>query len=225
MVSLPGKALDITACLIDFDFTAFATKTRSSSQVVHHITQVQRVLMSLTLLMADGTNFDPVPHHRPYFDMGSVFWSLYVAVLWDVVVPTMNLTENHFQSQINSFCKEDQQAAGSMKNNALQDWMGWSQSAKLVEGCGWKDVQAVWRLLEKMRHYLFMEQVPEPQEPLKNVPTIPGFVHAQFEGHGDNNKRNKPWTDSHHAVDKAQTILQDMFLHTLKELEELDKPK
>jgi hypothetical protein len=224
MIGPPGEDPDNNASLIDFDFAALCDKNKKffSSGAPHRTGTL--VAMSMSLLLPRDTMEEPVPHHRPYFDMESVFWSLYVAVLWHVVVPSMDSTREYFQSQIDSFCKPIKKDAGSMKNNALQEWMDWSRSRKLVERCGQKDVQAVWRLLTGMRSYLFVGGIPPGES--QQLAAVPGFSHANFEGKdGPDGLPKKPWTDSQTAVDKARSILQDMFLHALKELEELETSK
>ena len=55
----------------------------------------------------DSTNFPPVTS-QTIFNMESIFWSLYVAVLLHIVRPD---NETIFQLQINPLCLEDQRLA------------------------------------------------------------------------------------------------------------------
>jgi hypothetical protein len=140
MAGLPGEA-DNAACLINFDFTTFCDNNKKiSSSVAPHRTGT-RVSMSLALLMADGRSFSPLPHHRPYFNMESIFWSIYVAVLLGIAGPD---DENIFQSQINQFCLEDQ---GQAKYAVLQK--SWLESLQAVECCGRKMFKPYGTCLQK----------------------------------------------------------------------------
>jgi hypothetical protein len=214
MIPSPGSSADHAASLIDFDFSAFCNKQKEHfSSGAPHRTGT-RVSMAIMLLQKKEA-----PHHRVYFDMESVFWSLYAAIL--LPIPPVDGSERDFRQQINQICAEKQNVAGLLKDKAVQD-KEWKASDDNVRKHGQKDVEIGWNLLGRMREYLFLD--PDPNNRPKNH-WQQSKIYFEFEQppFSDINTPTVllPWGDKSSVVVKVGEDLDRKFQDALQELDKL----